>query len=468
MAGALDGDYSRSRAVLIGTWDYIDMAPVPAARHSLNRMRALLTGHLCGWPTDRISVVANQLTLSDLPHVLVETFQPASDVALFYYVGHGQYDHDDRLCLALRDSSAEPDLRTTTSLVFDAVRHAFKMSSAHTKIAILDCCFAGLAAGPDGRLAARTAELPRSPGFYLMMASGEFSTAWFQTAAEDRRPQTYFTKYMVDVIEEGIPGQPLGLTLGPIYDRVADALARDRKPEPACRTSDQAARFVFARNTAAAHPTRAGLAEDMPVSHDLRATTSAQASKRRSLAPRRRLALTITATAMVAAIVLAISELVARSGHRDDNAAPSMSPAPAAPATSQRRDEPAAVLEALPGPLRQSSDCQPAKNLGGNSALRCRIPAGDLTFSDLFRGPAIENSFVANIETNPTASANILRKSHRDKLTQDDDKTVAIDDSRPNSVQIEYLDTKSGLALTAWDLASWQAAQTFLSRAGLQ
>ncbi|MFF7940790.1 caspase family protein [Nocardia gamkensis] len=218
-------------------------------------MNALLTSPLCGsWPRSRISAIGNRARLGDLPHELVVWLRDAVDVALFYYVGHGQYDNDDRLCLALADSSSDPVLRSTTSLTFDAVRQAFRSSKATTKIAILDCCFAGLAADRDGQLAG-TPDLPRSPGFYLMMASGEFNTAWFETTAENSRPQTYFTKYLVDLIEAGIPGQPPGLTLGPIFDKTAEALVRDGKPEPGSRASDHAANFVFARNraTSSAH-----------------------------------------------------------------------------------------------------------------------------------------------------------------------------------------------------------------------
>ncbi|MEY9948538.1 caspase family protein [Kitasatospora sp. GAS1066B] len=251
MPDALDGDFSRSRAVLIGTWEYRNLSAVPAAEHSLNRMRALLAGPLCGgWPEDSILVVRNQSRPGDLPEQLTRWFHQAADVALFYYVGHGQYDNDDELCLALAESSDDAYLRTSTSLTFDAVRRAFRSSDAATKIAIVDCCYAELAAGRN-TLGPQQAELPRSAGFYLMMASGASYTAWFQSAADIPAPQTYFTKYLADVIERGIPGQPAALTLGPIFDRVADGLVRDGKPEPRSRVSNHAAGYAFARNTAA-------------------------------------------------------------------------------------------------------------------------------------------------------------------------------------------------------------------------
>ncbi|MGE7386591.1 caspase, EACC1-associated type [Streptomyces sp. NPDC004126] len=278
MPDALDRDFSRSRAVLIGTWDYRHLRPVPAAEHSLRRMRDLLTGPLCGsWPEDRVTVVGNRARLGELPHELTLDLRDVVDVALFYYVGHGQYDNDDRLCLALGESSSDPVLRTTSSLTFDAVRLAFRASRAATKIAILDCCFAGLAAGRDDRLSGAD-DLPRSPGFCLLMASGEFSTAWFESAADGPRPQTYFTKYLVDLVEHGVPGGPPGLALGPVFQDLAHALVRDGKPPPRSRFGDHAAEFVFARNSAHPHhgaprgagppeqdrPTRSGPASGPP------------------------------------------------------------------------------------------------------------------------------------------------------------------------------------------------------------
>src|SRR6266567_2607152 len=85
-------DYSQSRAVMIGTWDYVHLPPVPAAANSLNRMVSLLTGPLCAWPQDRVLVVANERSLGDLPDQLITAFEDITDIALFYYVGHGQID----------------------------------------------------------------------------------------------------------------------------------------------------------------------------------------------------------------------------------------------------------------------------------------------------------------------------------------------------------------------------------------
>lgn len=146
-------DYRRSQAVVMGTSDYAYLPPIPAAGNSLKRMADLLTSPLCGWPRDRVQVLANERSPGDLPYRLVTTFEEVVDVALFYYVGHGQIDLDDQLCLGLTETRMEPNRRAVTSLPFQSVRRALVDCAAAIKIVILDCCFSGLASSPANTLA---------------------------------------------------------------------------------------------------------------------------------------------------------------------------------------------------------------------------------------------------------------------------------------------------------------------------
>ncbi|WP_432893032.1 caspase family protein [Kribbella sp. CA-245084] len=242
-------DHSGSRAVLIGTWDYQHLPPVPAAQNSLTRMTELLTSPVCGWPADRITTVANRTRPGDLFDELVEMYaQTNSDgVALFYFVGHGQPDSDDRLCLGLAGSRTEAARRTSTSLLFDNVRDALRQSNAETKVVILDCCFAGLAAANklsgEGFL-----DMVRGTGAYTMAASGAYSPAWFENDETLSRPQTFFTKYFVDVVEAGVPHAQTILPLDLIFATTADQLVRDGKPRPTSSVRHEAGRLAFARN----------------------------------------------------------------------------------------------------------------------------------------------------------------------------------------------------------------------------
>jgi amino acid transporter len=246
----LPWSHARSRAVLVGTGTYTHLPPVPAASNSLGRMEALLTGHLCGWPRDRVRVFADERLPGGLPDQLVELFQDVRDVALFYFVGHGQVDPADSLCLGLVESRVEAARRKTTSLPFDAVRYALSQSRARAKIVILDCCYAGLAAAST-LAAPDMLDLTRGTGAYTLAAAGEFDRAWFETDDNGRPQQTYFTKYFADVIECGIPGEPELLRLEPIFHAVAEALANDGKPVPTSRATGHAPRLEFARNAAA-------------------------------------------------------------------------------------------------------------------------------------------------------------------------------------------------------------------------
>jgi hypothetical protein len=246
-------DYSHSRAVVMGTWTYSFLDSVPAARNSWYRIVSLLTGPLCGWPRNRLLLLDNRHYPGDLPDELVTAFEDVTDVALFYYVGHGQIDSDDQLCMGLTESRSEPNRRATTSLQFSAVRRALLDSDAATKIVILDCCFAALASRPANTLAGLPGEvldMAAGTGAYTMTATSAYATAWYETGSSSKLPQTYFTKYLIDLIERGIPGQPAGLKLHPLFTQLREILAADKRPVPESRSIDAARDFVFARNAA--------------------------------------------------------------------------------------------------------------------------------------------------------------------------------------------------------------------------
>ncbi|MGH3546740.1 MAG: caspase family protein [Pseudonocardiaceae bacterium] len=265
-------DYSRSRAVLIGVWGYSHLPPVPAARTSLQRMAGLLTGPLGGWPAQRLEMLRNPRQCDRLPDRLMELFDGVVDVALFYFVGHGQL-HGDELCLALGHSPKDTARRLTIGLPFADVRAALRECDAQTKIVILDCCFAGQVTRPEHSLAAASADVidkTAGTGAFTMTASGAYRTAWFESDPGTINPQTYFTKYLIDVIEQGLPGHPEGLPLGAIFTATADALARDRRPEPTRSVRHDADRFILTRNPAGHATTPASPPKALPLSFPAR------------------------------------------------------------------------------------------------------------------------------------------------------------------------------------------------------
>jgi hypothetical protein len=243
----------RSRAVLIGTASYQHLPPVGPVANSLDRMRRVLTSDLCGWPADRISIFSDIEKPGDLPDELVELFADAEDVALFYYVGHGLVDDSDNLCLCLVNTRVEASRRRTTSLPFYDVRHAFRQSQAKTKIVILDCCYAGMA---ERRTLGHEAlvDRARADGTFTMGAAGEFGLAWYETDPTAEQPQTYFTKYLLDVIENGIEGTGENLRLDIIFREAQAALEVAGKPVPTSTARHRAPNITFARNARSGQP----------------------------------------------------------------------------------------------------------------------------------------------------------------------------------------------------------------------
>jgi hypothetical protein len=263
-------DYSRSLAVVMGTWEYDFLPPVPAARNSLRRMVSLLTGPLCGWPQDRLLILGNVRSVGELPDTLITALENITGVALFYYVGHGQIDIDEQLCLSLARSRTELNRRAVTSLQFATVRRALLDSKAATKIVILDCCFAGLANRPASTLTALTDDVldkTSGTGAYTIGATSAYATAWYESGATAERPLTFFTKYLVDLIERGIPEQPSELCLHPVFIRLRENLVHDGHPAPTARSIDAARDFVIARNAAPAETHRDPLRELKHLKH---------------------------------------------------------------------------------------------------------------------------------------------------------------------------------------------------------
>jgi acetyl-CoA synthetase len=217
----------------------------------MRRMIGMLTGPLCGWPRERLLELGNERSPGDLPDQIITAFDGITDVALFYYVGHGQISPDDQLCLGLVQSRPEANRRAATSLRFSDVRQALQDSSATSKIVILDCCFAGLAASNTlAGLANDVLDKTAGTGAYTMAATSAYATAWYEDDPAQARPQTFFTKYLVDLVEAGIPGQPSRLQLDQLYRHLRDSLAADKRPVPGNRVVNDAREFVFAYNAA--------------------------------------------------------------------------------------------------------------------------------------------------------------------------------------------------------------------------
>lgn len=228
----------------------------------------MLTGELCGWSSSRVSVFPDWPQPGDLHAQLITLFQDANDVALFYYVGHGLIDAHNKLCLSLTETREDRALQAATSLAYDQVQDALWRSPATTKIVVLDCCYAGKAT--SGQLEFGVMQdltrLLQSAGTYTLAAVAPYEKAWFETSGgPGARPQTYFTKQFLDVIEKGIPGAGPELRIDQIFNEAQETLAMDSIPVPTSWASGRASQLIFAENASPDKFAPLGQGEPRPV-----------------------------------------------------------------------------------------------------------------------------------------------------------------------------------------------------------
>jgi peptide/nickel transport system substrate-binding protein len=244
-------DFSRSRAILIGTANYKDtwFTPLPAAANSLSAMRDVLTDpDLCGWPTERVTLLRDPTDASRQLQTLRRLSRQTDEVLLLYFVGHGIILPRGHLCLTVADTESEdPDI---TGLEYQRVREALLDSPARVKIVILDCCYSGRVIEA---LSGDIADCTETRGVYTLTASD--NVAHVLPLEQQNTAMTSFTGELIELIRDGIVDETELLSLGTIYVHLRRRLERGNLPTPNQRATDTAARFPFTRN-AAHRPTR--------------------------------------------------------------------------------------------------------------------------------------------------------------------------------------------------------------------
>ena len=208
-----------SRAVLIGVsaYEYAEFPPIRAARNSLQAMRSLLSDPaLCAWPQEWITVIANPIAATELAATIADLAELTKGALLVYYVGHGVLSSGGELCLTV--TSTRPDRPKISGLPWDTVADVLRGCPASTRVAILDCCFAGqaveaLTRDDDGGLA----DIAHVDGVYTLTATTGNRAAHVAPSGQQDTACTSFTSELRDLIQRGIPGKAPQLTIGDIY-----------------------------------------------------------------------------------------------------------------------------------------------------------------------------------------------------------------------------------------------------------
>ncbi|MFJ3794240.1 caspase family protein [Kitasatospora sp. NPDC090091] len=236
-------------AILIGVGNYTDseFPRIPAAGNSLRALQRVLADPLlCAWP-GRIATIHDPASRDALSLTLADHAERTTGVLLLYYVGHGTLSPRGDLCLTVTTTrAARPAI---TGVPWADVAEALRTSPARTRIAILDCCFAGqaieaLTTGTQTTVA----DLVHVEGVYTLTATTRNRTAHVPPVDQQTHACTSFTGELVDLIAEGIPHGPETLTLGTVYPVLRHRLAAKGLPLPNQRGTDLADRFVLTSN----------------------------------------------------------------------------------------------------------------------------------------------------------------------------------------------------------------------------
>ncbi|MGH3830782.1 MAG: caspase, EACC1-associated type [Pseudonocardiaceae bacterium] len=233
--------------LLVGTGTYAPgsaLVPVPAVSSTLADLRQALVER-CGVAPERLRVLRDPEGPTQMGIALAEEAEQATEVLLFYYVGHGMISPRGELYLTTSATDQRPTRLTPTALPYQAVREAFLASKARSLVVVLDCCFSGRAVETLGA-GEEIANLAAVHGGYVLAAASREEMA----LAPAGQPHTTFTGELIRLLTEGDPQAPLQITLRDMYDSLARAALARNFPLPRQRASDTVVDLVLCTNPA--------------------------------------------------------------------------------------------------------------------------------------------------------------------------------------------------------------------------
>ncbi|TWV46014.1 hypothetical protein FRZ03_15490 [Streptomyces misionensis] len=241
-----------SRALVVGSGRHVPgsaLPDVPAVARTVQDLSRLLTER-CGlapenlWGGGPLLHPRDPIVLGD---ALTEVAEQATDVLLFYYVGHGLVSPGNELYLATQATDDLVGGLAFKGLPYQAVREALSGCRARSVIVVLDCCFAGRAHGALGTAAAHAFELASFGGTYVLASS----SADEQSLAPEGDQYTAFTGALIELLRDGDPAGLPQLTTEDVYRRLCRVLPKRGLPAPHRHLSDRAGDLVLAPNPAA-------------------------------------------------------------------------------------------------------------------------------------------------------------------------------------------------------------------------
>ncbi|MCX4964121.1 pentapeptide repeat-containing protein [Streptomyces sp. NBC_00654] len=249
-------DPTRSRAVLVGTANYIEgseYASNPSVKRSLDAFAENLRS-LTGLSDAHICVVDDPVDSLEVGRILKTAGSEATGgMLLFYFVGHGVSLRDNSLALTvknsiMREKEASPNIR------YDFIKNLMIDSAAASKVVILDCCYSGIAHGRitlgEPLVNPESVIIPEIEGSYVLTATDTKSPL---ALAEGREGYTSFTGDLIDIMRKGSSADHEYLTMDVIFNELRIRARKERSlddtyPVPRASGGGLGNRVSLARN----------------------------------------------------------------------------------------------------------------------------------------------------------------------------------------------------------------------------
>ncbi|WP_425566892.1 caspase, EACC1-associated type [Sphaerisporangium flaviroseum] len=236
------------RALLIGTGSHggeSDLPAVPAVEQTLVDLRSALVER-CGLRPEAVQVLRDPPTPVEMGEAIGTVVEQATELVIFYYVGHGLVSTTGALHLAARNTDRRPTHLRHTALPYGTVREYLLESRARSCVVILDCCFSGRAAGGLGDPADEVVNLAQVAGGFVLTSAGYDEMA----LAPPGRVHTAFSGELLRLLTDGDPAGPSSFTWHDTYRYLSRVLPAQGFPRPRCRATGSVGDLVIALNPA--------------------------------------------------------------------------------------------------------------------------------------------------------------------------------------------------------------------------
>ncbi|MEJ2857577.1 MULTISPECIES: caspase, EACC1-associated type [unclassified Saccharothrix] len=236
-----------ARVVVVGTSRHVSGSLLPDVPSAATTARDLGRVYVerCGLAEENLTVVLDPAGPRELGEALLAVAEQATEVLVVHFVGHGVVGPDDALHLAtFATDDPGKGLAHHRSLRYAELKDVVAHCPARSVLLVLDCCFAGRAAGLDP--VRRSLADSARDGVYQLASAGADEAAW----APEGSPHTAFSGELVRLLDEGVPGGPRVLTLDDVFEELSARLGDRGYPRPLRFATGHAARWRLAPNPA--------------------------------------------------------------------------------------------------------------------------------------------------------------------------------------------------------------------------